>query len=90
MFFLFSLSGRKGERESACGGKRFSCSGLKDEGGCFAYHRLQNARSILFFLDRIYWIFMIFFVLHHFPDESDEYQSAFGGGELWAGGQVSV
>jgi hypothetical protein len=32
MFFLFSLSGRKGERESACGGKKPSWSGLRDEG----------------------------------------------------------
>jgi hypothetical protein len=32
MFFLFSLSGRKGERESAFGGKKPSWSGLRDEG----------------------------------------------------------
>ena len=30
------------------------------------------------FLDRIYRIIRIFFV-HHFPEESDEGQSAFGG-----------
>gem|GEM_PF-3618645 len=32
-------------------------------------------------LDRIYWILRISF-FHHFPDESDESQSAFGGGSF--------
>jgi hypothetical protein len=35
----------------------------------------------IFFIDRIYRIFRIIFIFHHFPEESDETQSRLTAGK---------